>query len=226
MIKLIKRLPFYRRYTTNQFSKWWATRKIDWKKEYVDTWNHPHRQLLSWVLNTLPWTSLIEVGCGAGANLINILHYLKKHRNMNLAGIDINPDAIEMAKQTLGSFCKGVHLQVCNIENLIISDDASDVILSDMTLIYVDPRKIDKVIKEFHRVTRSLIVFYEFYSPSWWERFKLRLFSGHNAHNYKKLLTKHGFNDIRVYKVDERVCEDDTQRQFAHIITACVPTRK
>ena len=130
MKSLFKKLPFYRNYTTNQHKKWWKNRSIDWQKDYLDTWNHPHRGLIVSVLKKLSWLSLIEIGCGSGANLMRIL---KEIPGIQVGGVDINEDAIKLATESF----KGALLKVGSADDIMLSDNSCDIILSDMLLIYV-----------------------------------------------------------------------------------------
>lgn len=205
--------------TTKQWSSWWAKREIDWQKSYTDTWNHPHRFLISDVLKRFNWISLVEIGCGSGPNLVNIL---KTIPGKEVGGIDINPDAIEAAKKTFN----GGMFKVSSGDDIMLSDDSTDVVLSDMFLIYVDPLSIDRYIKEMRRIARNYIVLCEFHSTSLFARLKLWLTSGYFAHNYKKLLEKHDFYDVFMYKITEQDWPGgNPQKTFAYIILAKVPTR-
>lgn len=201
---------------TQYWTKWWADRKIDWKVSYTDTWNHPHRTLISWVLGKFPWVSLLEVGCGSGANIINII---KHHKGKQVGGIDVNPDAIKLAKETF----EGAYLKVGSVEDIPMSDKSTDIILSDMTLIYIGPRRIDGALKELRRVARDRVVLCEFHVKSPWQRFKIWRESGYHAHNYQKLLEKHGFYDIILYKLPKEAWPGGYQEKHGYIITAKVP---
>jgi len=200
--------------TTKEHAKYWKDRKIDWNKEYLSTWNHPHRYFITSILAQLNWVSLIEVGCGAGANLVNII---KQIEGKQVGGIDINPDAIELAQNTF----KGGMFKVSQLNDIILSDDSTDVVLSDMVYIYVGRWKIDEYIKEIQRITRNYVVLCEFHSESLWERFKLKWTSGYNAYNWKRLLEKHDFVDIKVYKLpDEAWPGQDPKTNLRRIIVA------
>ena len=215
---MIKKLPFYRNYTTNQWSRWWKNRKIDWNKEYAQTWNHPHRNIIVGLLNTFSWLSLIEIGCGAGANLIKIAKNLP---GKQLGGVDINPEAIAEAERIF----EGGVFKVCPADDVMMSDKSTDVSLTDMTLIYVSPLKITKHLKELKRITRNYIIICEFHSESWWQRLKLRLTTGYNAYNYKKRLQELGFYDIITYKIPDELWPGVKNDKFRFIIKAKVPRR-
>lgn len=216
VLKQIKKLPFYRRYTTSQFEQWWARRKIDWDKDYLRTWDHPHRHFITENLKLMSWKSLIEIGCGPGPNLMNIVKAIPR---VQIGGVDVSPEAIALAQKTF----TGGYFRVDSGENVFMSDKSSDIILTDMTLIYVGPRKIDKYVVEMKRLARSFVVLSEFHSRNWWERFKLRLFSGHNAYDYQKLLEKHGFHDIIIQDYPPNCWPLDDNTKFRKLIIARPP---
>lgn len=199
--------------TTNKHKKYWTERKIDWKTSYLDTWDHPHRQLLVWILKTIPFYSLWEVGCGPGANLKKIVQEIP---NKQLGGSDVNPEAIELAQKTF----KGGLFHVESGENLLMSDNSVDVILSDACLIYVDPTKIKKYLNEYKRVARSHIVLCELHEKNLWKRFTYWLKTGYFMYDYKKLLDKLGYWDIRLTKIPKEFWPGTPWEQHGYIITA------
>src|SRR3990167_683161 len=199
--------------TTKQWSNWWKNRHINWKEQYIDTTDHPHRGLLLKALESMKWFSLFEIGTGAGANLINIVRHFKK---VQVGGIDINKDAIETAKHYL----QGALLKVGSAEDIMFSDNSVDVILTDMSLMYISPLEIDKVIKEMKRIGRNYVVLCELTSHSWWEQLKFFWSSGYHAHNYKKLLEKHEFWDIMEYKLPKEAWPGGDQEKIGYIIIA------
>lgn len=201
--------------TTNSHKQFWSKRKIDWRKEYLDTWNHPHRQLIMWVLQSFPWYSLWEVGCGPGANLLRILK-TPELQGRQLGGSDVNEEAIELARSTF----IGGKFHVESTENLLLSDKAVDVILSDASLIYISPLKIDKALDEITRVARSRIVLCEFHSTSFWKRWWFRWKTGYNAYDYQKLLEKHGCYDIQMIKITKEFWDGTPWTDWGYIITA------
>ena len=214
-------IDLWRNYTTKQWSHWWQVRQIDWKKEYQTTWNHPHRTMITRSLANINFLSLLEVGCGAGANLINIVKHLP---GKQLGGIDINPEAIKEAQEMLN----GAFLKVSSVEDIMMSDNSTDIVLSDMTLIYFGGKRLDAAIEEIKRVSRHFVFLSEFHSTSWYDRMKLWLTSGLHAHDYQRLLEKHGFYDVSVVKAPAEAWPDgdETQRSYATFILARVPKRK
>lgn len=216
MFNPIKKLPFVRRYSTKSIATGWQNRKIDWVESYTKTWTHPHRALLMQVLRSIGFMSLWEVGCGGGANLVRII---KELGSKQLGGCDVNPDAIQVCKNML----QGGIFEVTTGDDLLMSDKSTDIVLTDMTLIYVGPLKIRKYLREFKRVGRNYVVFVEFHSESWWERLKERL-NGHHAHDFKKLLSSEGFYDVVVQKIPQQFYPEATSGlNLRSIITARIP---
>lgn len=179
--------------STKHQTKYWKERKLDWKEAYQSTVNHPHRHLLVQILKQIPFLSLWEVGVGGGANLIRIVMEMP---GKQLGGSDVSEDAIALCQETF----KGGIFRVESGDDMLMSDKSTDVILTDMALIYVGPMKIDKYLKEFKRIARSYVVFCEFHSDSWWERLKTRL-HGYHAYDYRKRLEKLGFYNVTIYKI-------------------------
>lgn len=208
-------MRFFR--TTESQKKFWRERKIDWKASYQNT-DHPHRALLVAVLKSLKWLSLIEIGCGAGANLINIVREMPGRQ---LGGVDVNADAIDLLGKTL----VGGLFKVNSADDIMLSDKSTDVILSDACLIYVSPKDIKRYLKEIKRVGRKYLVMCEFHSDSWWNRLALKINSGYNAYDWKKLLTKEGFYDTYIYKIPKDVWSGTPWEQFGYIIVATIPSR-
>jgi ubiquinone/menaquinone biosynthesis C-methylase UbiE len=200
---------------TAQHKNYWERRKIDWDASYLSgTLAHPHRNLILKVLESFQWQSLWEVGCGPGANLVRIVQAFP---GKEVGGNDINKDAIDLAQKTFKNAIFGVN----SGDDILMSDKACDVVLSDMMLIYVDPFKIKKYLNEFKRICRLRVVLVEFHSESWWERLKLRIRSGYNSYNYKKLLEQVGFYDIVMWKIPEEYWPGgNPQKDFAYIISA------
>lgn len=195
--------------------EFWSKRKINWKTDYFDTWDHPHRDLLMQVIKQFPLGSILELGCGAGANLYRIA---KELPHVALGGVDINADAIICAQENLPP---NSILQVSKLDNLFFSDKSTDVTLTDMSLIYI--ANIDKTIQEIKRITRNQVILCEFHSTSFWKRLGLKLATGYRAYNWKNLLEKHDFYDIQMWKVPQEAWPGgEPQKTFAYIITAKV----
>ncbi len=199
--------------TTKQHSKYWAERKIDWKTQYFDTHGHPHRELILHALAKFRFGSVLEVGCAAGANLLRIKFGFP---GIQLGGVDISKDAIEVARQQL----PGAHLDVGPAHSIFLSDKSVDITLTDACLIYIGPGMITKTLQEIKRVTRKHIVFNEFHCKGRWQRLKLLWNTGYYAYDYEKLLEKAGFYDIEIQKIPPQAWPGTPWEQFGYIITA------
>jgi|TARA_R100000501_G_scaffold17789_1_gene33888 ubiquinone/menaquinone biosynthesis C-methylase UbiE len=206
--------------TTNRHKKYWVKRKdIDWKQAYFDTWTHPHRKLIIDKLRNVTFGSVLELGCASGPNLYRIIQEFHTDQ-IRVGGIDISPQAIEVAKKMLPPQSL---LEVSDIEDFYFSENSVDVILTDMALIYVSPWKIKKVLKKIRQVARKDVIFCEFHSESFFKRWGLALASGYYAHNFKKRLRNMGFYDIIIDKIDEKDWPGgEPQKSFGYIIHAKV----
>lgn len=208
--------------STKQHKDYWKDRKINWSQSYLygidpvsnkPMWNHPHRDMIVQALKSFNWFSLWEAGCGPGPNLMKIISVFK---DKQVGGSDVSEDAIELARKT---FVGGL-FHVESVEDMLLSDNSVDVMLTDATLLYIGPRKIDKAIHELVRSARSHLVLCELHSNNWWKRLLYRFKTGYNVYNYRKLLSKHGCYDIRAFKIPKEVWPGEPWQKFGHIIIA------
>jgi SAM-dependent methyltransferase len=191
----------------------WAALRVDWKKSYLDTWEHPHRQMIVDALRGFEFDSVLEAGCSSGPNLFRI-H--REFPEVSLSGTDVNEQAIGVAREHLeGDF------RVGTLAEAGFPDQCMDIVLTDMVLIYVS--KIDETLEEMRRVARRHVVLCEFYSSHWWERAGLSLMAGYRAYDYPALLRRHGFRNIAMGKIPPELWPNGrTQRRFGYVITASV----
>lgn len=176
--------------------------------------NHPHRNYIVAALNTIPWISLFEMGCGEGHNIKKIVTVFK---NKQVGGIDGDKMLIGKAEDKF----RGALLKVGKLDDVMLSDNSVDVVLTDRCLSKV--KNVDKVVKEIKRLTRRYVVFAEFHSDSWLERLLFWWKTGQKAYDYGKLLKKHGFYDIINYQMPPEYWPGS---QLDHIIVAKVTKRK
>lgn len=202
---------------TESHKKYWKNRRIDWATHYGN-WDHPHRFFISQILKTFHWLSLIEMGCGAGANLMNIV---KNIPSRQVGGVDINTDAIAVAEK---AFKNGL-FKVNSADDVMMSDKSTDVVLVDAVYIYVDPSKIRKYVREAKRIARNYILLCEFHSTSWWNRLALKVNTGYNAYDWRRLLESEDFYDIALWKIPKEAWSGTPWEQFGYIILAKVPRR-
>jgi ubiquinone/menaquinone biosynthesis C-methylase UbiE len=201
---------------TKNHKQYWSQRKIDWVKAYSSTYNHPHRAVVIGALREFPWRSLVEIGCASGPNLIAIK---KAFPRADLGGVDINEDAIATAEATFRDL--GFFFEVGDAEDIMMSDDSADVVLTDMTLMYLGRAGVKRALSEILRIARKRVVLVELHSENIFKRWWLRLTSGYGAYNYKRLLSKLGFYDIIIKKITEEEWPGGRpQKTFAYLITA------
>ena len=216
----LKKLFFWRNYTSNQWTNWWKRREINFDAEF-ETWRHPHRALICHFLSLLKWENLMEIGFGGGANLRAIASVFKGRR---LVGTEINKKAIESIKSP--NKFKGLEVRECPATDLFMSDKGVQVALTDMVLIYVGPLSIIKALKEIKRTTTNYILLCEFHHKSWLKRWWLRVRTGYHAYDYKSLLERLGFYDVVIYKINKEQWPDAKHNaEFRHIVMAKVPNK-
>ncbi|HEV2201651.1 MAG TPA: class I SAM-dependent methyltransferase [Bryobacteraceae bacterium] len=197
--------------TEQQHLDYWSARKMDWKSGYLDTWEHPHRQMIVDALSGFQFDSVLEVGCAAGANLFRIHRDFPKVR---LSGTDVNAQAIEAAREFLNG-----DLRVGTLAQAGFPDRCADVVLTDMVLIYV--ARIEEELARIRRIARKHIVLCEFHSERWWERAALKLATGYRARDYRALLRRQGWRAIEVLKIPRESWPGGRpQRRFGYVITA------
>jgi len=151
-----------------------------WKKrdKYDSNPNDLHRGELLNKIKELKPESVLEVGCGSGSNLALIQ---KKLPNVKISGIDINKTAIANAVKHLGN----IQLVVGNADSLPFKDNSFDVVITDATLLYISPEKIEKVRDELLRVAKRAIIMVEFQVDDFNGLGQIAL--RHWARDYKKL---------------------------------------
>lgn len=193
--------------------KYWRERKINWDDKYW-TPRHPHRILILREMLRIPFKSVFEIGCGAGANLANIYNVFK---GAEVGGTDINPEAIAIAKKNL-PYAKD--LEVGTADDIFFSDKSIDMIITDAVLLYVSPRKIKKVFSEMARVARNGVILCEPYREKLWQRLKIWQSEGLHLHNYPKLLEQAGFYNISMTKITKEYWDDSLWYNYGYIISA------
>ena len=200
--------------TTKHFRNYWKERKIDWHQSYFNP-DHPHRQVIVDSLRRFVFKSVLEVGCGAGANLYKIK---KAFPWSDVGGMDWNAEAITEAKKMMPGI--GV-LQVGEAHDIYISDKGTDILMSDMCLIYLDNKHFKKVMKEAKRVARNGVLFCEFHEPNWFKRIAIKFSTGYNAYDYGRELKRAGFYDIEIKKLTTQDWPDtEKENGLRCVITA------
>lgn len=141
--------------------------------------NHAHRKfLLKEIEKFEPFDSLLEFGCGAGANLALLAN---KYPEKQFFGYDINPMNIsENIYKKLTGYCDNK----ANIFFLDFLDKVPivDIVLVDAVFIYVEPDQISWQAEKLKAITKKAMLLFEWFTtnePVWDE---------HWAHNWQKYL--------------------------------------
>jgi len=216
---------------TKHHAKYWAERKINWEQDYLKgVIDHPHRQLIIDALAKLQWRSVLEVGMGAGANLVRIK---QQWPNAEVGGIDINEDAV-LTAQRVDMLHGAKFFRTDDVQDIFLSDGALDLILSDACLIYVskqpqiigwkwwkfipypimDWSPIKSTLTEMKRVGRTTLLLCELHSE------KKVWFSKYNIHNYRKLLEELDCFNIKIEKIPKEAWPGTPWEKYGHIISA------
>lgn len=169
----------------------WNIKTPDWITGYWKSSNHPHRTQIIVELKKLEFKSLLEVGCNAGANIQRIRKEFKLDDN-DLAGVDVNDDAIRFVQKKLPD----IIWRIGNAKDLPFIDKEYDVVLADAVLMYADPTEVEKILSEMNRVAKKAIIICD------WDGENDEIRDGHWCRNYEKLLKEMGFqvNKIKIKK--------------------------
>lgn len=105
-------------------------------------------------------TSVLEIGCGCGANLEVLA---RRAPSLRLVGVDISPASIAVGRERFAELGIGsVTLVEGQADNLSCFANASvDVVFTDAMLLYIGPDKIRVCIEEMRRIARRAIILLE-----------------------------------------------------------------
>ena len=139
----------------------WSRRKVEEIKKGFSNLNHPHRNFLVEEIKTLyPFSDVLEVGCGYGANLYLLS---QKFPQVKFTGIDINFLSIqEGSKWLLQEGIFNIHLFTSKADELKqFKDKTFDIVFTDALLMYIGADKINRVLQEMFRISRKTLFFLE-----------------------------------------------------------------
>ena len=185
---LIKAYPYFWKYR-----HFWDK---DWAESYASQQSilHPHRQLILNAIETIgPFDSLVEYGCGGGANLILLK---EKYPKVTFYGLDISESALRTAKKATKGLGITYYKKRCRWAN---------VLLTDAFLIYKQSN--DSVLD-------WIDAFDAYVGCEWHSDEGPFLKEGHSVHNFKKLLPG---CELRKLTWDD--WQDDGWSTYGHIIT-------
>ena len=101
--------------------------------------------------------SVLEVGCNTGNQLL----LLQEMGYKNLSGIELQPYALEIARQRL----PGVSLQLGSALGLPHEDSTFDLVFTSGVLIHISPTDLPRAMDEIYRCSRKYIWALEYYAP-------------------------------------------------------------
>jgi len=126
-------------------------------KLYVSKFGISRTKLNKEFLGRIRINNVLEVGCNMG----NQLALLQKQGLKNLYGIEIFPEAIEIAKK----HTKNINIIQGSGFNLPFKDNFFDLVFTAGVLIHTNPKDLKKIMAEIYRTSNKYIWGYEYYSP-------------------------------------------------------------
>jgi pseudaminic acid biosynthesis-associated methylase len=100
--------------------------------------------------------SFLEVGCNSGNQLLRLQHM----GYTNLSGVELQPYALEIARQRL----PGVSLQLGSALSLPHEAASFEVVFTSGVLIHISPKDLPRAMEEIYRCSRRYIWGMEYYS--------------------------------------------------------------
>jgi len=148
-------------------SLYWKYRHLwnpSWPEAYMaeQNINHPHRKLVIEAVGSFTnFESVSEIGCASGPNLLR-LHQI--YPNKKYFGYDINSKAVNAGVRNLkNKNITNISLKV--LDTLSGVPETSDIILSDASLLYCPPQKLQSTIEKLWNAANLGLVLVEQESP-------------------------------------------------------------
>lgn len=212
-----------RRALGSRLQEWrWRMRGTCFRRDEIEgSWSsrlHPHRDLLmERVASMAPFTDVLEIGCGGGANLIRLAERFPQAR---LHGIDVNARALRFAADGLNAAGSPYRLLRTSASDLrSFADGSVDVVIADAVLMYLGPDRISRAIGEIVRVARRGAVLIEWHTPAAAaEPQASRYHFAHWIHDYRALFVEHGCTNVRVAVLPPDAWDDPGWRTFGAVI--------
>lgn len=104
---------------------------------------------------------ILEIGCNVG----NQLRLLQKMGYENLYGIELQPYAVERAKD----LTKGINIIQASADDIPFKDEYFDMVFTSGVLIHIAPENLPNVIKEIVRCSKQYIWGFEYYLDAFTE---------------------------------------------------------
>ena len=119
-----------------------------------------HLEIMSQINEAQVHNSVLEIGCGCGANLEVIT---RSRPSLRLVGVDISQASIAAGRERFAKLgLGGITLFEGQADNLsAFADDSVDIVFTDAMLLYIGPDKIQICIEEMRRIARLEIILLE-----------------------------------------------------------------
>jgi ubiquinone/menaquinone biosynthesis C-methylase UbiE len=107
-------------------------------------------------------SSILELGCGAGRNLVAISNRLPE---VKIAGVEINPAAVQLAN---AQFKGQTPVSLGNLYSDLsaFADDSMDIVFTCGVLMHVPHDKVVAILRQMHRIARRAVIHFELHGPS------------------------------------------------------------
>ena len=130
-----------------------------WNKytnENESKYNQEFAKFIRDLATSLRSSSVLEVGCNIGNDLKEFPEGVEVH------GLDLNEDALEIAKQKLPSF----KFKKGSILEIPFEDSSIDFVFTHYLLNYIPEQEMEKAIKELFRVSKKYILTCELFDEN------------------------------------------------------------
>ncbi len=177
---------------TVEAAQWWAKSRGEqsaaWIANYQNSLTQRHRTTISQIVGELGVTSVLEVGCHCGPNLVRIA---QDHPQIEqCSGFDVNAEAIQAGVQWI--VAKGLTERIQLVPGRMpeasrtLPDQCVDVVLSCYALAYIAPADLDGMLWEMGRLAKRAVIIAEPMTERPTSEGNVSM-SGYNewAHNYQ-----------------------------------------
>jgi SAM-dependent methyltransferase len=177
-----------------QVAGYWAGQEHDDQANAPSTYSRKPLEVIDWLREFWtpeagPESSILEVGTNAGPNLEG----LRRAGYTDLAGVEINPAAIEEMKRVFPELAAMADIHQGHAENALagVPDSSRDLVFSMAVLVHVHPAS-NKVMEEMVRVARRYVCVLEAEDVTCGYLF---------ARNYRRVFERLGCTEVRTAPV-------------------------
>jgi pseudaminic acid biosynthesis-associated methylase len=157
MTKKTEQMDFWQ----GQFGKEYNTRnsfsQTEWDQFYLKTWGVTKIDMNKKCIGDLPKDiKILEVGANIGMQLAG----LQRMGFKNLYGVEIQHDAVELAKQNT----TGINIVQGSAFDIPFKDNYFDLVFTSGVLIHIAPKDLPTVMDEMNRCSSKYIWGFEYYA--------------------------------------------------------------